>query len=69
MQYFILKKIVYMIFLSRFSTILRNFKQQIEFVFNFIKFYIKKLFVQRFYHNIVRILNIKISFLSNFIRF
>jgi hypothetical protein len=39
MHYFILKQIVYMIFfLSRFLTVLRNFKQQIEFVFNFNKF-------------------------------
>jgi hypothetical protein len=37
-----------MIFSSRFSTILRNLKLQIEFVFSFNKFYIKKLKAQRF---------------------
>jgi hypothetical protein len=36
-------------FKSVFKSVLRNFKQQIEFVSNFDKFYAKNFFVQRFF--------------------
>jgi hypothetical protein len=67
-KFFILKKIVCMIFFkSVFKSVLRNFKQQIEFVFNFDKFYVKNFLYNDFY-NIVRILNFIIEYFHSILK-